>query len=123
MKRWSMFKPFFFKSALFFASILVLAGCNFNLSPQGEATPTIQPIVASDTPPPTVTLTLIPTSQVQLQVESPTPTITSAPPTETPTASDTPGPYQYVIKQGDTLITIVQQFHYTELSIGKGGII
>ncbi|MBI5671506.1 MAG: LysM peptidoglycan-binding domain-containing protein [Chloroflexi bacterium] len=97
----------------------LLAGCNFTLVPQ--ATPTVQAMTPTTEPTLTATPTATPT--VAPLVESPTPTATLAPPTETLTPSPTPGPYEHTIKENETLITIVQQYGYTDLSVAPGSII
>jgi hypothetical protein len=115
------------KIIILFVSALLLAGlsaCNFSNAPQGGATPTVQAVPATNTPDVTLTATSAPTLTLDLpQVESPTPTETPAPPTITPTATDTPGPYEHTIETGQTLGYIVQQYGYTDLSIGPGSII
>jgi LysM repeat protein len=111
------------KMVLLMVGLLLLAGCNFNTAPQGEVTPTIQAVVATDTAAPTDTLTPLPTALSALEIESATPTATAAPPTETPTPSSTPGPYEHTIKEGDSLISIVAEDNYTDFTVGKGGII
>src|SRR5262249_23557510 len=91
-------------------------------NPQGGATPTPQAIVATLTSAPTLTFIPSPTLAA-LEVESPTPTDTIGAPTVTPTTTETPGPYQHTIKEGDSLITIVQEYGYTDFSPEPGGII
>ncbi|MEO8607625.1 MAG: LysM peptidoglycan-binding domain-containing protein [Chloroflexota bacterium] len=106
--------------------IFALAACNFSTAPQGGATPTIQAIPATSTPlvEMTLTATSAPTLTLDLpQVASPTPTETSAPPTITPTVTDTPGPYEHTMKSGETLGYIIQQYGYTDLSVAPGSII
>lgn len=102
---------------------MFLAGCNFNTP--GQATPTLEQIPASATVEATVTLTpsatLTPAAVVQVQ--QPTETATAAPPTLTLTPTDTPGPYEHVIQESETLGYIVQLYGYTDLSVGTGGII
>jgi LysM repeat protein len=99
--------------------ISFLAGCNFTPLPQ--ATPTVEALTptieASITPSPAETAVIEPL------VESPTPSFTPAPPTETWTPTVTPGPYEHTIKEGDSLITIVQIYGYTDLSVGPGSVI
>lgn len=100
--------------------VLIMAGgCNFTLVP--PATPTLQAMTATIestfTATPTATLTAEPL------VESPTPTATAAPPTETFTPSPTPGPYEHTIQENESLITIVQEYGYTDLSVAPGSII
>lgn len=103
---------------------LLLAGCNFSPVPQ-QATPTVQAITLTFEV--TATLTAAPTLTappvLEPQIESPTPTATAAPPTETFTPTATLGPYEHEIKDGDSLITIVQEYGYTDLGVGPGSII
>ncbi|NWG15114.1 MAG: LysM peptidoglycan-binding domain-containing protein [Chloroflexi bacterium] len=101
------------------SSVLLLAGCNFTPLPQ--ATPTIQPIAPTGEPSSTPTPTE--TTAFEPPVESPTPSFTAAPPTETWTPTATPGPYEHTIREGDSLITIVQVYGYTNLSVAPGSII
>lgn len=99
--------------------VAALAGCNFTLLPQ--ATPTLQAVTPTSESTFTATPTLTPTSAPL--IESPIPTATPAPPTETFTPSPTPGPYEHTIKENETLITIVQVYGYTDLSVAPGSII
>jgi LysM repeat protein len=93
-------------------------------------------VQVTSTPQPTVIATVVPTSTLaptptsesennisSLQVETPTVTSTAAPPTETPTITLTPGPYEHTIREGDSLITIVQEYGYTDFRVGAGAII
>jgi LysM repeat protein len=100
----------------------LLSACNFSPAPQGGATPTIQGIISTATA--EVTPTPLPTATLSVpQVESATSTATPAPPTITPTATNTPGPYEYTIQAGDSLISIIQNFGYTDFSTAPGSII
>lgn len=106
------------------AAIVVLlastlfAGCELAL-PRGGPTPTIlQEVVPTETTTepsttPAITLSPIP------QLESPSPTFTPGLPTQTFTPSPTPGPQEYVIEAGDTLLYIIQQdpFNYTDTNV------
>lgn len=101
----------------FTAGLCALAGCNFTSVPQGEASPTVEAVLS---PSPLVTepsLTPSATLSAQPQVATSTLRFTPLPPSITPTASETPGPYEYTIKENDTLITIIQTFGYTDLSV------
>lgn len=104
---------------------ILMAACSS--APQGNSTPTVEAIVATNTYAPTITLTasvtLVQQPVQQVAVNSPTPTSTPAPPTETPLPSPTPGPYEYTVKANDTLGYIIAQFGYTDLSTGPGSII
>lgn len=104
---------------------LLMVGCSS--APQGGVTPTVEAIVATSTPVPTITLTPSPTlvqePVQQVDVGTSTPTETAAPPTETPIPSPTPGPYEYTIKTNDTLGYIIAQFGYDDLSTAPGHII
>src|SRR6185436_20878410 len=97
---------------------LFMAACSS--APQGNATPTVEAIVSSATPVPTITmtasLTLVQQPIEQVAVSSPTATATAAPPTETLMPSPTPGPYEYTVQANDTLGFIVAHFGYTDLS-------
>ncbi len=105
--------------------IAVSSACSS--APQGVATPTVEAIPATATASATLTATTSATAAAievtQVSVASATPTASPEPPTLTPTASDTPGPYEYTIQAGDTLGFIVAQFGYTDLSTGPGSII
>lgn len=113
------------RKTTFLAFILiaaVLAGCNFNTP--NEATPTVEEVITlTPTDTATASLTPAPTLTAEVVIESPTPTLSPEPPTITPTASDTPGPYEHVIKDDETLLYIVQQYGYTDLTVGNGGIV
>lgn len=100
---------------------LILAGCNFTPAPQ--TTPSVEPIVVSATPQPTMTLTPDVTMTLPPQIETSTPTPILPPPSITPTASETPGPYEHILQQDETLGYIVQLYGYTDLSISPGSII
>jgi hypothetical protein len=102
--------------------LFVVAGCNFSSTPQGGATPTVQAIRPTETT--IATLTLTPTlTLISPLVETPSPSPTAAPPTITPTVTNTLGPYEHVVAVGDSLITIIQEYDYTDLSVGSGSII
>jgi hypothetical protein len=108
-----------------FGLLVCLSACDFNIAPK-DATPTVQilptaSLTLAPTVSPTAEATLTPAPQVVL--ESPTPTATLAPPTLTPTVTETPGPYEHTLKEGETLGYIVQLYGYTDLSVGAGGII
>jgi hypothetical protein len=114
--------PARFAAILLLSSALALSGCNLNLNP-GGATPTVQAIITTETPEPTLTLPPSATLPAQPQITSATPSPTPPPPSETPTPSDTPGPYEHIMAQNETLGYIVQLYGYTDLSVGVGGII
>jgi hypothetical protein len=96
----------------------LLAGCELSL-PRGGPTPTTMQdtlpteIVAESSATPSLAATLLP------QLESPSPTLTPGIPTFTYTPSPTPGPVEYVLQPGDTLIYIIQQspFNYTDTNV------
>jgi hypothetical protein len=104
-------------AALVFVGSILLTGCELGL--RGGPTPTIlQEVVPTETgvePTMTqgVTMTPIP------QLESPSPTFTPGLPTQTFTPSPTPGPREYVIAPGDTLLYIIQQdpYNYTDTNV------
>jgi hypothetical protein len=105
-------------TAVFLVGASLLAGCELSL-PRGGPTPTIlqsvTPTEISSEPSatPSLTTTLIP------QLESPSPTFTPGLPTQTYTPSPTPGPLEYVIQPGDTLLYIIQKdpFNYTDTNV------
>ena len=100
----------------------IMVGCNFNTTPPGGATPTVQALQPTETP--IATLTLSPTlTLISPQIETATASATAAPPTITPTATNTLGPYEHVVAAGDSLITIIQEYDHTDLSVGPGSII
>ncbi|MGQ9909086.1 MAG: hypothetical protein ACUVS2_09660 [Candidatus Flexifilum sp.] len=81
-------------------------------SPTDAAT---MPAEVVNVPSPTVTLPAV-TPTIPPRLETPSPTFTAGPPTETYTPSPTPGPYEYIIQPGDTLLYILQlpPFNYTD---------
>lgn len=93
--------------------------------PSGEVTPTIEKLLPTETSVPTITLTPSPTVTAAEVVQVPTNTLTPtlAPPTETPLPTATLGPYEHTVAKGDSLITIVQQYGYTDLRTAPGSII
>lgn len=107
-------------AALIPIGLCMLAGCE--LTSPSPLSPT-----APVTPEPTVTVlpteivaqpSAIPTASVSpvARLESPSPTFTPGLPTATLPPSATPGPYEYVIQQDDTLLYIIQQppFNYRD---------
>jgi len=103
-------------------TLSLLTGCNFSPAPQGDATPTIEAVLPTVTSEATSILAPSLTVETPL-VETPTSTPTPAPPTITLTPTDTPGPYEHTIEVGDSLITIIQQYDYTDFSTSPGSII
>lgn len=104
----------------------LIASCNG--APTSGATPTIEELRLTVTT--VATGTVFPTSAEEfsteatiVQVVSSTPSDTAAPPTETLPPSETPGPYEYTIQAGDTLIFIIQQYEYNDFSTEPGSII
>jgi hypothetical protein len=97
--------------------LLMLAGCNFN-NPQ-DVTPTVEDIF-SPTPSEAVGLlpspSLTPSPSATLQIETATATNTTRP-SETPTATETLGPYVHVIQENDTLFYIIQLYGYRDLAV------
>ncbi len=97
--------------------VFVAAGCELAQVPQVSPTPAS---AVTDTATPTATLapdvTLENVATLRPQIESPSPTWTPGPPTMTFTPSNTPGPYEYTIQDGDTLLYIIQQppFNYRD---------
>jgi hypothetical protein len=99
------------------AGLCILAACNFAPEPQDDTTSTPQPALSpsSFTSEPSLTPSAV--LSPLPQVATPTPTFTALPPSETPTPSETPGPYVHTIAEGDTLITIIQTYGYTDLGV------
>lgn len=107
--------------------IVLLAGAcgtNENLTPTAPAIvqEPINPLPQQITPA-TATLTTTPTATIQptdppTSTASPTETETQLP-SETPTATPTEGPWEYTIRDGDTLISIIQQdpFNYRNTDV------
>jgi hypothetical protein len=120
-----MIKTIRFTTLLIF--LWLLAGCNFDTS---EATPTaeviIQPTdtipVATVTPQPTMipvaSSSPLPTEPAEIQISTPSPTPTLFP-SDTPIPTETPGHWEYVIQQGDSLYYIIQQppFNYDNYDV------
>jgi len=98
------------------AGLCLLEGCNFAPSPN-DASPTVeftgQPAVPSEEP----GLTPSATSSPQPEVATNTATYTPLPPSETPPPTETLGPYEHVVQQGETLGYIIQQYGYTDFSV------
>lgn len=105
-------------AAMLLAGAALLAGCEFNI-PRGGPTPTTIQTIEATTPSVPPTETLPPSVTPIPQLESPSPTFTPGLPTMTLTASPTPGPMEYVIQPGDTLLYIIQQnpFNYTNTNV------
>lgn len=103
-------------------AILTLSACGSPTQQIIISTPTIEFSPAATRTLIMPTPTIEPT-KVAIIVESPIPSATPAPPTLTLTASNTPGPYEYTVQQGDTLGYIIQQFNYSDLSTAPGSII
>jgi len=95
--------------------LCALAACNFSPSPQGDASPSPEAVLSPSLAESSLTPSL--TTSPQPQVATPTPTPTSLPSSVTPTPSETLGPYEHTVAQNDTLITIIQQYGYTDLSV------
>ncbi|MBW4435975.1 MAG: LysM peptidoglycan-binding domain-containing protein [Pleurocapsa minor GSE-CHR-MK-17-07R] len=101
---------------------LLLAACELaprpaSPTPPTDATPTLEAsltlAVTTATPAPATN------TRPPAQIESPSPTWTPGPPTQTLTPSSTPGPFEYVIQQGDTLLYIIRQapFNYRDTNV------
>lgn len=108
------------RKTIFVIFALLLAGCSFNTD--NEPTPTVEPLTpqvqftatATASPSPSPTATEFPTLEPPIVVFS-TSTPTQAPaPTQTVIPTATEGPWEYVIKENDTLGFIIQQppFNY-----------
>lgn len=100
------------------AGTVVLSACDFGL-PRGGPTPTILENIESPTAAVEASATLPPSETAVPQLESPSPTYTPGQPTFTYTASPTPGPVEYEIQPGDTMLYIIQQnpFNYTNTNV------
>lgn len=111
-------KSIFDKKWFFVLTVLLLAmaGCNFNSGPEGGFTPTAQPsttatLTLTASPVPSPTNTEIP------QLATLPASLTPLPPTETPTPTETLGPYEHEVKAGENLISIVGQYGYHDLNV------
>lgn len=105
------------------ALLVGACGANENLTPTAPAIvqEPINPL--PQITPATPTLTTTPTATIQptdppTSTASPTETETQLP-SETPTATPTEGPWEYTIRQNDTLISIIQQepFNYRNTDV------
>lgn len=90
----------------------LLSACNMNI-PDSVATPTIRPAVTASatqlprqTAAPTLTAIVQPPTE-RLRIAMPTATDTAAPTTR-PLPTETPGPFEYVVRESDTLLYIIQ---------------
>ena len=88
-----------------------LAACNIS-RPNPIATPTARASLAATSDPhhtaaPTQ-ITIMPAPTETAQTATSAVTDTAPPPTPTPTSTETPGPFEYVIQEGDTLYYIIQ---------------
>lgn len=90
----------------------LLSACNMNI-PDSAATPTIQPTITASatqrprqTAVPTWTAVIQPTTE-RLQIATATAADT-APPTIRPLPTETPGPFEYEVRESDTLLYIIQ---------------
>lgn len=104
--------------------LLLLTACNFT---PDNATPTFDGIIEEPINPlpeqqdftstPSPSPTASPASIVELATA--TATFTSAPPSITPTPSETPGPWEHVIRPGEILTVIIQQppYNYRDFSV------
>lgn len=97
------------------------AGCNFN-TPQGDVTPTVEaqtPSSIANTPLPTEspfpTVTVAEIAAIVTLTPSPTPVPET--PSATPTVTSTPGPYEHLVQDGETLGYIVQLYGYRDTAI------
>ena len=95
-----------------------LTGCNFSPSQEGGVSPTVERIeitnFASVTPSLTATLEA---TESSLAVETATATFTVGPPTLPPLPTETLGPYEHTIRQGETLGAIIQFYNYRDFSV------
>ncbi len=104
-----------FIAGCFCLIIAVLAGCNFG--------PAAEPTAAAIQPTASLTVTMTPTVTLPARTPPPlsliTPANTPTPvtPSATPTITETPGPIQYVIQEGDQLIAIVRDNGHRSLAV------
>ncbi|MBZ0301963.1 MAG: LysM peptidoglycan-binding domain-containing protein [Anaerolineae bacterium] len=106
---------------LFLVFALLLAGCNFAPSPQGDVSPTVETIALTQpallpSPSPSSSPTSMQVTP-EPQVETATATFTPGPPTALPTSTPTPGPYEHTMKQGETLGYIIQLYGYRDFGV------
>jgi len=102
------------RAALILVLVAAMAGC---ANPPQIPTPTpILEALATATATPQPTASLTPTPTAALQVAPPTEIPTQAV-TNEPAATPTPSVVEYVIQPDDTLIFIIQQFGYRDLSV------
>lgn len=96
---------------------LGLAACQTEGLPARTPTLAQSPTAPETTASPTALTTQTPTAPPQL--EQPTATFTPGPPTETYTPSPTPGPFEYTVQVGDTLLYVIQQppFNYRDTAV------
>lgn len=90
----------------------LLSACNMNI-PDSAATPTIQPAITASatqrprqTAAPTLTAVIQPPTE-RLEIATST-AANTAPPTIRPLPTETPGPFEYVVRESDTLLYIIQ---------------
>ncbi len=122
MKQQARFARPLFGAMCLFLVALIMAGCELTALP--EATPTIQTLDTTPTvttqPP---TLTPSHTSSAPPQLASSTFTPTPSEPTVTPTVTITPGPFAYIIQEGDTYYYImITRNGYADIAQANGAI-
>ncbi|RMG84474.1 MAG: LysM domain-containing protein [Chloroflexi bacterium] len=107
---------------------MLLSACNFNAGPEAThtvaatdtpiiVTPTNDAVSMANTAVPLLTPLNTPSPTMEILIASATPSPTPLPPTATHTPSPTPGPYEHTIREGEVLLSIVQQYGYFDLSI------
>jgi hypothetical protein len=111
---------------LFFLLITVIVGAcgnNDNLTPTAQAVveQPVNPLPQVEPPTPTLTATFTPTMQPSEQPTiTPSPTATETQlPSATPSPTPTEGPWEYTIREGDTLLVIIQRepFNYRNTDV------
>jgi phage tail protein X len=96
-------------------TVVGIAGCTAASTPAPMATlqPTAPPAQA-----PSATPTASPTvTPAEIAVITPAHTATPVTPSVTPTITNTPGPFQHEVQQGDQLIAVVQTYGHYDLGV------
>ncbi len=95
------------------AGLLGQAGCNFSPVAEPAGTDVGFP-AAPATPTPSVTATA---PLLEALAITPADTPTPVTPSATPTITDTPGPFEHIVQEGDQLIAIVQEYGHFDLAV------
>jgi hypothetical protein len=103
--------------ALVSLTSVLLVACG---TPPAPPTPTLLvELIATPSPEQTASPSASPAPTSEAQLVPPSITSSPLPPTESFTPSPTPGPVEYIIQPGDTLLFIIQQppFNYRDLNV------